>query len=143
MNRIKYLKNNCSADNIIICNMDRFPSVNIFEIKKTIKKKQWEKIKEQFSGALPYAAGLNGILGSSFSPDNVVLYTIFANDYLSNPPQEDPVLSHFIPNNDELKKEWLKDKVNIDSPLGGLLKHNRIKVSLDYNGVMKGNISIS
>lgn len=140
-NKIRWFKNNCSADNIIISNMDGSLTIHIFEIKKTIKKKQWEKIKEQFCGALPYAAGLLGIIGKDFSTVNVILYTIYANDYLSNPQQEDPLLLHF-PINNESKKEWLKDKVNIDSPLGGDFSHKRIRVLLDPNDIMKGNLSI-
>ncbi len=140
-NKVNYLSNKSNADDIIICNLnEETPVVNVVEIKKTVSESRWNKIKKQFAGALSYVAGILGILGKKYSTEKISLYTIYLNEKFVKQSKENPVLVH-LANTGGGKKEWQGESVNIESPLGGIIKHKKINSVLE-NEVMKANIMI-
>ena len=60
--KLKYFKNNKCADYVLFEYQGQNWIVHIFELKKTVKTKEWEHIKQQFSGALQNALALAGVL---------------------------------------------------------------------------------
>lgn len=58
--------------------------LHIFELKKTVKEKEWLKIKEQFLGGLLNGVCLAGFLGISLDKKNIILYTAYRNDRIKN-----------------------------------------------------------
>lgn len=58
--------------------------LHIVELKKTVRIKEWKKIKEQFKGAILNSLALAGYLGVHIEWNNILLYTGLRNDKINN-----------------------------------------------------------
>lgn len=61
-------------------------ALHIFEMKRTVKAKEWAKIQEQFKGAYYNALAIAGFLGIEDRINDIRLYTCYSNDKLGLDP---------------------------------------------------------
>lgn len=76
-NKLPYLKIKTCADYVLFENRNDEWFVHIFELKTSVKAKEWIHIKKQFSGALQNAYALAGVLGIEIDLDRVKTYTVY------------------------------------------------------------------
>ncbi len=111
-NCLNYFKCKKTADCIVFeqktnCNW----ALHIFEMKRTVKSKEWAKIQEQFKGAYYNALSIAGFLGINDVINETKLYTCFLNDKMSVDSLE--MHADLVDSNDGAKS-WRKGIVNID-----------------------------
>lgn len=84
-NKLQNLKCKNCADYIVFEEQDQNMKVHIFEMKRTVKSKEWKHIKKQFLGAIINAYALAGVLGEALDKHNIRLYTCYRRDLLQTP----------------------------------------------------------
>ncbi|SET36981.1 hypothetical protein [[Clostridium] polysaccharolyticum] len=131
-NCLKYFKSKKTADCIMFEQKDsKTWALHIFEMKATVKSKEWGKIREQFRGAYYNALAIAGYLGIESYIKETKLYTCFQKDKIT----EDPSMVRGVLNDaNSLIKEWIRGRVNLDcfDPL--CLDMEKIKAVEDDNG---------
>ena len=109
---------------------DRKWNLHIFELKKTVKSKEWHHIKIQFLGALLNAMCLAGFMGISIDKQNVFLYTAYQNDKIkdtTNPLELRAQIANVSV--EEEKKDysdWFNDFIEISAYEVFRCKHRKI-----------------
>lgn len=138
--KLKYFKNDMCADYVLFEYKGQYWTIHIFELKRTVKTKEWEHIKRQFSGALQNALALAGVLDFNVDLKQVHLYTAYRNDLINN--EADPVAirceMHEKKHDEERPRDddWNNEFISLDF-LGELkLSHRKVKLQVD-NGMAK------
>ncbi len=137
-NRLNYLKQKKVADAVIFEFISEHAvRIHIIECKSTVKRNEWEHIKEQFTGAVINAVAMLGVLG--FQEQDIqetLFYTAYRKEKLSidnnpNPGQlKHPVGKSSRPSAYEATHEWMNGRISILS-----LAHARhYKIPLDEKG---------
>ena len=104
--------------------------LHIFELKKTVKSKEWCHIKVQFLGALLNAMCLAGFMGISIDKQNIFLYTAYQNDKIkdtTNPLDLRAQMANISV--EEEKKDysdWFNDFIEISAYEVFRCKHQKI-----------------
>ena len=94
---LHYFKNPKCADYVLFEKRENLWCLHIFELKRTVKVKEWETMKDQFMGALQNALALAGFLDIKIAMDKVYLYSVYRNDKISD--AANPSRLHFMPDN--------------------------------------------
>lgn len=133
--KLQYFKNNKCADYVIFESGDDICILHIFELKRTVKKDEWEHIKQQFSGALQNALALAGVLEVSISLENVQLHTVYRNDKL-NDAANPAVLRKKLHDKsagskDSAGSDWNSRQISLEFPQGVLFSHHKIKLDIE------------
>lgn len=138
--KLKYFKNDMCADYVLFEYEGQCWTIHIFELKRTVKTKEWEHIKRQFAGALQNALALAGVLNFDVDLNQVHLYTAYRNDLINN--DANPVAirceMHEKKNDAEpsVDDDWNHEFISLDF-LGELkLSHRKVKLQVD-NGMAK------
>jgi len=128
-NKPKYFKcKNCS-DNIVFEKInDSEWKLHVIELKRTVKLKEWEKIKEQFKGAILNAKALSGVLEIKIK--EIICYTGFRRDCLG---KELVDLKTFIGLEASQTPyiEWDSGRVHIDLDSKLVLRHQKIQLDAE------------
>lgn len=138
--KLKYFKNDMCADYVLFEYGGQNWIVHIFELKRTVKTKEWEHIKRQFSGALQNALALAGVLDFNVDLKQVHLYTAYRNDLINN--DANPVAvrcqMHEQKHAEELAvdDDWNHEFISLDFPGELKLPHRKVKLQID-NGKAK------
>lgn len=82
--KLGYFKNAVCADYVLYEHCENIWKVHIFEMKRTINKKHWLHMKEQFKGAMQNALAIAGFLGIEMGVEDVYCYSAFRNDKLND-----------------------------------------------------------
>lgn len=133
--KLPYLKIKTCAGYVLFENKDEGWFVHIFELKRTVKAKEWIHIKKQFSGALQNAYALAGVLGIEIDLTKVKTYTVYRNDKLndaSNPAKlrygiQTRQANAGLPE----QKEWNGDTVEINFTEKMLLEHHKVQLDIE------------
>lgn len=133
--KLPYLKIKTCADYVLFENKDEDWFVHIFELKRTVKAKEWIHIKKQFSGALQNAYALAGVLGIEIDLTKVRIYTVYRNDKLndaSNPVKLRYGINTKGDSTGSLEqKEWNSDTVEIDFTEKVILEHCKVQLDIE------------
>lgn len=123
------------ADAIVFeqCEEDRW-NLHIIECKRTVRERNWEDIKEQFSGAILHAYAIMGILGIQ-QFDKIQCYTAFRTNLLDPEESPNPIL-YKMPEEDESLDitfdDWFNGRISLlflDE-----LEHHKIRLDDMGNG---------
>lgn len=115
------------ADQVILENNNGEWILHIFELKKTIKKNEWNTMKEQFQGALFNMMSYATILGISIDIKKTRVYSAYREDKLND--KTNPSKKHYRkPVNDSQK---IKDSMEIKQ---ARKEWNSGEVILEYLG---------
>lgn len=133
--KLPYLKIKTCADYVLFENRNNEWLVHIFELKKTVKTKEWIHIKKQFSGALQNAYALAGVLGVEINLDKVKAYTVYRNDKLndaSNPVKTRcDILEKHHDESALARREWNSDTAKIDFTEEVILEHHKVQLDIE------------
>lgn len=133
--KLGYFVNKCCADNVLFEYKNEKWILHIFELKRSVGKSEWGKIKSQFRGALQNAFTLCGLLDIVMQVDDIHVYTVYRNDKLNNyansvkqriqmHEKEDPELA-------EARKEWNTNQISLDVAEVYSCKHTKIKLDVE------------
>ncbi|MDR2439608.1 MAG: hypothetical protein LBE12_09610 [Planctomycetaceae bacterium] len=144
------LKKQCCSDTVIWqCDQNHW-QLHIFEIKQSVGRDEWEKIKNQFLGAYRLCRMLAAVLDIEF--ETVQFYTVFVNDKIntnSNTDESDntdflePELN--IPNNILLPEtEWNSSQIQFNdcgweqNYTDREYQHTKLPIDVSSNGILEG-----
>lgn len=138
-NCLGYFQSKKTADCIVFEQRNKDAWVlHIFEMKRQVKTKEWEKIKAQFKGAYYNALAVAGYLGIEPFLQEIKLYTCFRNDRMNL----DAIASKVaLSGGNPLLKEWLQGKVKLDCFETINVVMEKIKVEEDQLGQLMGHYS--
>lgn len=122
-------KNKRRADGILFVKSAKRWDLFVIELKKTVKPKEWQKIKEQWHGAWLHAMALSGVLGASLS-GNIRFVVAFQNDRIIKESPNPVFLKMSGKTFPQGVVEWGKGKVVLEE-LGEVAFE---KVQLDERG---------
>ncbi|MCD7812815.1 MAG: hypothetical protein LUH20_01955 [Lachnospiraceae bacterium] len=123
--------------------------VHIFEMKRTIRPKSWETIKEQFAGAILNALALTGIFSIGLHLSNVMVYSCYRNDKIddsTNPAKQRLRMTDVTERSSETQMsasdtDWNEEFLLIPLSQDTVRCHHQ-KIKLDVE-TGKGNFTLS
>lgn len=130
--KIQYFNHKNCADGILF---EKLPTdqwiIHIIEFKRTVKAKEWFKIKKQFKGAILQATACMGILGIP-NVSAIKCYTAFRYNQINETEVEDPVIAKqmLAGDNPFTLFDWMTDKIKLDL-LNKDLEHAKIQLNVD------------
>lgn len=138
-NCLGYFDNRKTADCIVFEKKEEDVwALHIFEMKKQVKTKEWEKIRIQFKGAYYNALALAGYLGVEQFLQETRLYTCFWRDRMNL----DSLASRAtLSRGNTLLKEWMQGKVKLDCFETVNFAMKKIEVKEDQSGHLMGHYS--
>lgn len=125
-NKLQNLKYKNCADFIVFEEKEKNINVHIFEMKRTVRLKEWDHIKAQFTGALLNAYALAGILEEMIEKNNIYFYTCFRRDSINSPIGMRTVLSN---RKDEMDgADWFSNNIILRNLSHEKYKHIKIQL---------------
>lgn len=132
--KLQYFKNQKCADYILYEKSGEDWNLHIFELKRTVKSKEWEVIKEQFAGALQNAFAIAGFLDISICMERVYMHTVYRNDKIND--KTNPALLRYEMHQrekgaEESFMEWKAPHVMINFEDGRCFSHDKIPLDIE------------
>lgn len=133
--KLNYFKNDTCADYVLYEQKEDMWKVHIFEMKRTISKKHWLHMKEQFKGAMQNALAIAGFLGIEIEIENICMYSVYRNDKLND--YTNPVKLRYQmhqPNCSRIPEEcrdWNEKEVVLDFLDEEKFVHNKISLDIE------------
>lgn len=141
--KLKYFLNDHCADYVMYEYRDNVWIPHIFELKRSIGTKEWDKIKKQFAGAMQNALAIAGFLGIDADVANFRVYSVYRNDKLND--YANPAKAHYkihMKCGERAKPEesdWNQEKLELDFIGKREFVHSKIRLDVE-NG--EGRYSI-
>lgn len=128
-NKPQYFLNKKCADYVLFENTDTGWNAHIFEMKKTVRKDNWEdEIKHQFYGAMQNILAFSGILGIEIK--DILLHTVYRNDKIND--IVNPLKMHLsIHCKDKDNTDWNNKEITLDFLDKQKFKHHKIKLDIE------------
>lgn len=129
-NALRYLTLQQVADGTVCQWKEGGLCLHIIELKRTVRGKNWQRIKAQFEGAVQNAQALCGVLGES-RISQVTLYTGYLNDHVEYAQSANPVLNKGLvgQRGGSSLADWRAENLEL---MGHRIRHR--KVPLDADG---------
>jgi hypothetical protein len=130
----QYLANKKCADSIVFQYSNDQWALHIFEIKTTVRHKDWETIKKQFDGAFLNALAMAGFL--KIRIDRVTMHSCYRYDKLTS-PMESAEIKQALTNREsrEAIDSWRRPEYRLNYCENILCAHE--KTQLDASGTGK------
>lgn len=133
--KLQYFKNKHCADYVIFEFATSGWRIHIFELKRTVGVDEWQKIKNQFAGALQNALALAGVLGIQTDIRELALYTVYRNDKLNDAANPGKLRYHMNMNGSQAKnpgcQDWNEKKIVLDFAEDISVEHHKIKLDIE------------
>ena len=133
--KLGYFINKCCADNVLFEYKNEKWILHIFELKRSVGKSDWGKIKLQFRGALQNAFALSGLLGIKIQMQDIHVYTAYRNDKLNHQANSVKQRVQMYGKEDselvEARKEWNATQISFDVDETYVCKHTKIKLDVE------------
>lgn len=132
--KLGYFLNQKCADYVIFEKRENGWFIHIIELKRTIKKKTWESIKEQFAGAIQNVFALAGVLGIEIDMSHIRLYSAYRNDKIndySNPVRLRMGMQAHKNRVAVDDNDWKADKITVDFLGRNLYVHSKIRLNIE------------
>lgn len=133
--KLDYFKNAACADYVLYEQCENIWKAHIFEMKRTISKKHWMHMKEQFKGALQNALAIAGFLGIEMDIDDICMYSVYRNDKLNDYANPAKLRYHMHQQNcdriSEECKDWNEKEVVLDFLDKEKFVHNKISLDIE------------
>ena len=135
--KLGYFINQCCADSVLFEYKNEKWVLHIFELKRSVERNAWDKIKTQFQGAIQNAYALAGVLGIEFDMKNIHVYTVYRNDKFNQ--QANPVKMREAMHEKKVvdeeyvtaKKEWNAESITLEVTEVYECLHTKIKLDVD------------
>lgn len=133
--KLGYFINHCCADNVLLEYKDKKWILHIFELKRSVGITEWDKIKEQFKGALQNAFALSGLLDIQMQMEEIKVYTVYRNDKLNQQTNSVKQRMEMYEKKDLrtviARNEWNAENVLLEVDKKYICKHTKIKLDVE------------
>lgn len=127
--KLQNLKCKNCADYIIFEETKEGMTVHIWEMKRTVKEKEWKHIKKQFLGAVLNSYALAGVLGVEIDERKINFYTCYRRDLINSPVSMRAMLADRTEKSNNV--EWNSGMVEIEEGVCQIQKFYHYKIQLD------------
>lgn len=128
-NGLQNLKCKNCADYIVLEECEKKTKVHIFEMKRTVKSKEWVHIKKQFVGAILNAYALSGVIDIPVEQKDIQLYTCYRRDLLQTPIAMRYTLS--VRDSVQDISEWNDKEITLKELGESKFKHDKIQLDVE------------